>query len=323
VVLQEIIVSLNTLGVDFTVLETGAEGALLVLPDCGRVLGLWPHWRGENALWVDPVFLEQLRIGVKDDGWRNPGGDRMWLGPEEEFFAEGQGIPPALDPGCYTLAAEKSSCRMENKGEALAWKSGSRVRFRIERRIRPLGETELAEGWGGASFRQAGYEEQVTLEVSGDRGCPVWLWNLTQVPAGSDVRVPLRKYWGDTGLAELPPGTVGLEEGCAVVSFRGAHALRVGIAAADAGSRIICREDHEAGRSQLLVKDFTREGADASGDGLIECRWEGARGRGEFSCRSPAVGPGGKRRISWKTSLCAFSGRSDAVRVLAARLAGG
>ncbi|MGA2477268.1 MAG: hypothetical protein ABSG63_00790, partial [Spirochaetia bacterium] len=203
-------------------------------------------------------------------------------------------------------------------------KSGSRVRFRLERRIRPLGEAELAQGWGGATFRQAGYEEQVTLEVSGDRLCPVWLWNLTQVPAGSEVRVPLRRYWGDTALADLPAGTVGLEENCAVVPLRGAHALRVGLAAADARSRIICREDHEGGRSQLLVKDFTRDGADARGPGLIECRWDGTRGHGEFSCSSPAAGPGSSRqRISWRTTLCAFSGRSDAVRAFSARLAGG
>jgi hypothetical protein len=319
--LQEIIVSLNTLGVDYTVLETGAEGAVLVLPDYGRVLGLWPHWRGENALWVDPAFLQQLRIGMKDDGWNNPGGDRMWLAPEEEFFAEGQGIPPALDPGCYTRVAEKSCYRMENKGEALAWKSGSRVRFRIERRIRPLGEAELAEGGGGAAFRVAGYEEEVTLEVSGDRVCPVWLWNLTQVPAGSQVFVPLRTNGGDARLAELHAGTVGLEGCCAVVSFHGARPLRVRFEAQEAGNRIMCREDHEAGRSQLLVKDFTREGAE-TGAGFIECRWEGARGCGEFSCRSPAARPRGRQRIGWKTSLRAFSGRTDAVGSLAAGLAG-
>ena len=313
--LQEIIVSLNILGVEYTVLETGAEGAVLVLPDYGRVLGLWPHWRGENALWVDPAFLEQLRVGVKDDGWTNPGGDRMWLGPEEEFFAEGQGIPPALDPGRFTRMTERAFYRMENKGEALGWKSGSRVRFRIERRIRPLGEAELAAAWDGGSLRLAGYEEAVTLEVSGDRTCPVWLWNVTQVPAGSEVRVPLNKDWGDTGLARLPAGTVGLEQSCAVIALRGTHALRVVIAGADAGTRIICREDHDAGRSQLLVKDFARE--DARCPGSIECRYEGTSSRGEFSCCSPAAGPRGRQRVSWTTSLCAFSGRSDAVRSFA------
>jgi hypothetical protein len=316
--LQEMVVSLNTLGIDYTVLETGAEGALLILPDYGRVLGLWPHWRGENALWVNPAFMERLRIGVKDDGWTNPGGDRMWLGPEEEFFAEGQGIPPAIDPGRFTRVAEKPCYRMENRGEVLAWKSGARVRFRIERRIRPLGQEELSAAGGAATLRQAGYEEEVTLEVSGDRGCPVWLCNVTQVPAGAEVRVPLRRYWGDTGLADLPAGTVGLEENCAVVGLRGPRPLGVAMTAADAGSRILCRSDHEQGRSQLLVRDFARESADERGPGFVRCRWDAALGSGEFSCSSPAAGQG-RRRIRWTTSLRAFSGRSDAVRLLASR----
>jgi hypothetical protein len=320
--LQEMVVSLNTLGIDYTVLETGAEGALLVLPDYGRVLGLWPHWRGENALWVNPAFMERLRIGVKDDGWTNPGGDRMWLAPEEEFFAEGQGVPPAIDPGRFTRVAEKPCYRMENRGEALAWQSGVRVRFRIERRIRPLEQEELSAAWGASSLRQAGYEEEVTLEVSGDQGCPAWLWNVTQVPAGAEVRVPLRRYWGDTSLAGLPAGTVGLEENCAVVGLRGTRPTRVALAAAEAGSRILCRSDHEPGRSQLLVRDFAREGADAPGPGSVECRWDPSLGSGEFSCSSPAAGHD-RRRVRWKTTLCAFSGRSDAVRLLASRGSGG
>ena len=71
--LEEIVVSLKTLGVEYAVLETGADGAVLVLPEYGRVLGLWPHWRGDNALWVNPGFLRLLHIGSKDDGWINPG----------------------------------------------------------------------------------------------------------------------------------------------------------------------------------------------------------------------------------------------------------
>jgi hypothetical protein len=319
--LQEIVVTLNTLGIEYAVLETGGEGAALVLPESGRVLGLWPHWRGENALWVNPGFLDQLRVGVKEDGWPNPGGDRIWLGPEEEFFPEGEGVPPAIDPGRYARTGDKGCCVLENAGEALGWKSGTRARFRVERRIRALGEAELEAAWGAPSLRPAGIEETVTCEVSGNRSFPVWLWNVTQVPDGAEVRVPLRLYWGDTALAELPAGTVALEDNCAVVGLHGGRPLRVRARPAEVASRIICRVDLEAGRSQLLVKDFARDGADERGPGFIECRWGGPRGHGEFSCWSPAAPPGGRQRIRWKTSLCAFSGRRETVRELAARLA--
>jgi hypothetical protein len=320
--LEEIIVSLNTLGIGYAVLESGADGGVLVLPEYGRVLGLWPHWRGENSLWVNPTFLQQLRIGAKDDGWMNPGGDRMWLAPEEEFFAEGQGIPPALDPGQFARVAEKPDFCMENRGEALAWKSGARVRFKLTRRLRPMGEAELAEAWGTTWLRPAGYEEVVTLELQGDRATPVWLWNVTQVPAGAQARIPLRKYWGDTGLADLPAGTVGLQDNCAIVGFQGTRPLRVGVGAAEIGSRILCLQDHEQGRSQLLVKDFARDAADGRRGPLVECRWTSERAHGEFSCMSPPVGPRGRRRLRWRTTLCAFSGRSEAVRAFAARISG-
>jgi hypothetical protein len=164
----------------------------------------------------------------------------------------------------------------------------------------------------------------------------VWLWNITQVRAGAEVRVPLRRYWGDTALSELPPASVGLADNCAVVSFQGNNRIRVAVDAADAGSRIICLEEREPGRAQLLVKDFSREGPGDRGavngeyrqerprecrqERLVECRWEHQDGFGEFSCSSPATGPQGKKRIQWKTSLCAFSGRTEAIRAFAARI---
>ena len=318
--LEEIVVSLNTLGITHTILATGPEGGVLVLPDYGRVLGVWPHWRGENALWVNPEFLQQLRIGAKDDGWLNPGGDRIWIAPEEEFFPDGQEIPPAIDPGHFALAPEKTGCHMESRGEARAWKTGARVRFRISRKVRPLDDARLGDAWGKTWLRQAGYEEETTLDLEGGCACPVRLWNITQVRAGAEVRVPLRRYWGDTALSELPPGSVGLADNCAVVCFQGNRSIRVAVDAADAGSRIICLEERELGRAQLLVKDFSRESRGDPRAAHVECRWKSQDDFGEFSCFSPAIGPHGKKRLQWKTSLSAFSGRTEAVRAFAARI---
>jgi hypothetical protein len=189
VALEDLVDSLTTLGIACVALPSGAEGAVLALPDYGRVLGLWPHRRGENALWVNPDFLESLRFGAKDDGWRNPGGDRMWLAPEAEFFPEGE-VPSALDPGHFVRVAERSGCAMENKGDVRAWKTGTRVRFKLVRRVRPLDEPSMVDAWGPTWLRSAGYREEVVLEVTGDRPDAVRLWNLTQVPAGAQLRVP-------------------------------------------------------------------------------------------------------------------------------------
>ncbi len=184
--LEDLVVSMNRLGIAYTVLESGADGAILILPEHGRVLGVWPHWRSENALWVNPDFLRFLEIGAKDDGWSNPGGDRMWLGPGEEFFP-GDTVPPSLDPGKYEGASEKGVFTMENKGMVKAWKSDMMLGFRIVRRIRPLGEQEISEMWGTQWLRQAGYTEEATLEVSREIPSSVWLWNLTQLRGEAEL----------------------------------------------------------------------------------------------------------------------------------------
>jgi hypothetical protein len=278
--LEETVDALKTLGIACAVLASGADGAILALPEYGRVLGLWPHRRGENALWVNPEFLESLRFGAKDDGWRNPGGDRMWLAPEAEFFPEGE-IPSALDPGHFTRVVERLGCAMENKGEVRAWQTGTRVRFRVVRRVRPLDETELAALWGPTWLRRAGYSEESLLEVLGDKPDRLRLWNLTQVPAGSLLAG-----------AQLP--------------------------AAARQARILCVRERD-GHAQLLVKDFSREPSENHLEQPSESR-KGEEGSREMSCCSPVLRAQGKGRILWKTSLCAFSGRGEEVRAFAARL---
>src|SRR5690349_12924056 len=120
---------LTTFGLAHAVLPTGTDGAVLLLPDYGRVLGLWAGLRAESALWINPEFLERLAIGAKDDGWTNPGGERMWLAPGREFLPEDGEVPASIDPGHFTGKADHAAYVMENRGEARAWGAGSTVRF--------------------------------------------------------------------------------------------------------------------------------------------------------------------------------------------------
>jgi hypothetical protein len=309
--LEEIVGDLTRLGIEHTVLPSGGDGAVLILPEYGRVLGLWPHWRAENVLWVNPAFLMFLKIGSKDDGWMNPGGDCLLLAPEEEFFAEGPGSAPPLDPGQFVRAGDKGGYCMVNQGEARAWRASTRVRFKISRRIRPLAEPRLTELWGATYLRKAGYEEEASLEIAGGSPVPVWLWNVTHVLPGAEVRVP-PKHRG---------GTPGTGEGLTVMSLVGSRPQRLRIPAGQAGSRILCVEEQEQGRAQLLVKGFEQGDEHDGQDSLVECRWGRRDGGGEFSCASPPVNGGGRLRLQWKTTLCAFSGRREEVLSLGARLA--
>ena len=280
--LEELALSMNRLGIHYTVLESGTEGAILILPEYGRVLGVWSHWRGVNALWVNPNFTRMLMIGAKDDGWLNPGGDRIWLGPREEFFPNDT-VPPSIDPGKYDGVADKSLFLMENRGQVHAWKSGMMLGFRIQRRIRSLPEQEISDRWGTRWLRQAGYTEETALEVSREVPPEVWLWNITQVPEGSEIAT------GRGHRARL-----------------GDHCL------------YICVDERNEGRAQLLVKE---QETDATvGDRPATYAASPSKEKGGISCLSAPTGPRSRRRVVLRTTLCVFSGRTAEIRAAASMI---
>jgi hypothetical protein len=277
---EEVVENLTTLGIAHDVRQSGADGTILLLPEYGRVLGLWPRSRAENALWVNPDFFQSLRVGAKDDGWNNPGGDRIWLAPASEFLGEGGVVPAAIDPGKFVLSSDRGAACMANRGEAWAHRSAVRVRFRVTRRLRTLDEAALESAWGSTWLRRAGFEEELELELEGSCPVPVRLWNITQVPPGSEI-------------TEGPAG---------------------------GGRRVICLEDPDSERARLLVRISSASDGETGGFGPWPGRKPAAGAPGEFFLLSPPIPPGAKRRLSWKTSTCAFSGRSAEIRRFASRM---
>ena len=322
--LEEAVKNLNALGISYKVLETGTDGAALMLPEYGRILGLWPVWRGENAFWINPEFFRSLSIGAKQTEWVNPGGDRMWLYPEEEFFRvnaglpdESYAVPHALDPGRFTGSVDKIGYVMENRGDLWASGAGARIGFRIVRRIRTYGEKELVKLWGTTYLRQAGYDEETSFEIE-DSPVPVGVWNALYLAVGGSAHFPL-----DTPLGMKPIGVdCEVHDGCAVVPCLGNRSVRFSLEA----PRIKARGawfavNAETGRSTLVLKEFgkaeRRPGAElpAAEDGGTGIR---CRGRHSPDCElhfhSPAAAPGRKRKAVWKHSVWAFSGRVEEVR---------
>ncbi|HEY9595813.1 MAG TPA: hypothetical protein VHE79_15145, partial [Spirochaetia bacterium] len=132
-------------------------------------------------------------------------------------------------------------------------------------------------------LRTVGYEEETQLEITGGCPLPVWLWDVTQVPTG-----------GDTVVAPGVPGE----------------------------SRIFSIEEQEGGRAQMVVKCFDAGGRRDCQPAPYACRRDTRDACGELACASPTLSGGGRLRVSWKTRLCAFSGRREEIHGLRARITG-
>jgi hypothetical protein len=326
--LEETVKNLNALGIAYKVLESGTDGAALAMPEYGRILGLWSVWRGENAFHINPEFFRSLGTGAKQTEWVNPGGDRMWLYPEDEFFRAGE-IPPDLDPGTYSGSSDKGLYVMENRGDVWAGKTGARIVFRIQRRFRVYTEKELVALWGMTYLRQAGYDEETVLEIQ-DSPIEAGAWNAVQLSPGGRAHMQL-----DTPLGAKPAaGGFVVKDGCAVIPAGGTQGERVWLKASQVKPRAAyVLESAETGRAQLVLKEFEKglqtgyaRESDAEGapqySGAAGFRWAGRHSQEcELGFRSPAaVGSRKKKKTVWKHSTWAFSGRIEEVAELLRRV---
>jgi hypothetical protein len=338
--LEETVKSLTSLGIAYKVLQTGTDGAALVLPEYGRVLGLWPYWRGENAFWVNPGFFQTLQIGAKQTEWVSPGGDRMYLCPESEFFipdeahpAETYAIPQALDPGSFQASFDKDSFTLENHGDLWAHRSQTRIGFKLTRRIRLYGAKELEDLWGTTYLRQVGYDEETALELK-DCPFPVALWTAVHLEAGGRAVLPLQKYWAEYGLSGFPVRLLELKDGCASIRAGGGEAIALWLDALESRTRAAyVRENVETGRAVMVLREFQKsDPAEYVKEtvqrgvlgGVVGFSWPGSHAPScELGVRSPAAsGAGGRKKALWRCSLWAFSGRIEEIGELARKLLG-
>jgi hypothetical protein len=192
--------SLTRIGMPPVVLDTPDGARLLLLPEHGRLLGLYPDDADENFLWTNPALGDEAsaRAYFARRGWLNPGGDRTWLAPEIELFIgdvdrvfETYAVPPALDPGQWKLEATSvSEVRLVNE-----------TRVRLHRQNRDVG-VRLTKTYSVApnplrdvaGLQVAGYTLATTLEVESQPGVPTRLgiWNLLQLPQPGTMWIPTR-----------------------------------------------------------------------------------------------------------------------------------
>ena len=178
-----------------------ADGSgLLLLPEYGRVLGLYPPQSEQNFLWTHPDLrsVGGARQLFTASGWCNPGGDRTWLAPDREFFIrdvqrpmDTYRVPSALDPGAWqVIASEGGGQRSVTLASTMTLErlqAHDTVHLQLRKRISAAASPLRDFPWADAGMQYTGYTLTTTLSVAPPPGnapvMEVGLWQLLQLPA--------------------------------------------------------------------------------------------------------------------------------------------
>ncbi len=180
------------------------DGArILLLPHGGRVLGLFPAGDDENFFWTNPALetSEAARSFYSSGEWENSGGDRTWISPELDIFfprypdlnPSGYLQPRQLDPGSYVLEERDGAVELVNRLSLDLYRSKANVGLEIRKRITPAANPLRYERGLDApgAIRYAGYTQATSLAITGGDEARIGLWNLTQMPHGGEMIIPV------------------------------------------------------------------------------------------------------------------------------------
>lgn len=192
----------------------------------------WPGGRLDMAL--PHARIMQVELGGRrafwvpgePEGW-NVGGDRLWLGPERDWFwaSEDHGdlanhvVPGEIDPGNWAMR-QAGDRRVELSARTFLThrRTGAVTAVRCHRTIELL-----ATGPALVSYRTT---TSVTI-VDGPVGQPVSAWSILQVPDGGVAEIELTAplvYRDHLAPADIEPC-----DGVARIPLHGKRMMKIGI----------------------------------------------------------------------------------------------
>ena len=184
-------------------METLKFGKMEILVKYGRILKLEPI-KGVNVFWNNQSNEKTVY------GWLNPGGDRVWISPENELFmpdgtAASYTVPEGADPGkCSVGRVDEKSVELLNDISVRFFKHDYTMNLKMSRVI-----TELeSDAPCGVAF--AGYEQKLTLSASEKfpSALKPALWTVLQVSPGGKIIFPSGKLVTFTGNTPQVSGSI-------------------------------------------------------------------------------------------------------------------
>lgn len=190
-------------------------------PGSGRILQV--SVRGRDAFWV---------AASDQSGW-NLGGDRLWLGPERDWFWAGAArddlsrhrVPAEIDPGNWNVVHQRpDGVDLVLSATLVDRNTGEHTSVLVERHITVLADTRYV----------AEYETESVLQVQS--GHPVDLWSIVQVPLGGrlDIGVTGEFRFRDHLASPVDPSRFSATPGIATIDLTGKIMSKFGVASSTA-----------------------------------------------------------------------------------------
>lgn len=316
---------------------------LLILPDGGRILGLFTATDASNFLWVHPdLESPQTASRVFDPGdWQNPGGDRTWLAPEVDFFlpdypnCDRYRVQSALDPGHYQISRQNDVLTLTNRATLTSSRHKRPVQVAISKSVGPALNPLRHETRDLSEIAYAGYTLRSTLQAENaeDDSIDVGLWNLLQLPHGGEMIVPtVARSEPRVCVGHIPPGDITVTDRIVRYNIRAPGEQKIGLPVAAILGRagyIYTAGDQVA----LVMRSFN---IDENGN-YIDVHWKEPDGPGtafqacnvnvngaafsELEYHAPAIGQRMKSfRSDDESQVWAFRGSQNEIMSVARRL---
>lgn len=191
---------------------TWPGGGLCLAPSLGRVLQV--TLQGVPAFWTNPAAPD----------W-NVGGDRLWLGPERDWFwgdstdLSDHVVPAAIDPGTWRLVSSSHT------GVSLA--SDTVLTHRRTTEVTSVGLTRTIK-FVDATPDRVVYETRTAVTVHS--GQPVSAWSIVSVPLSGTVAAAL---WGPLKyrdyLAPIDSARLVVSDGWLSLRLTGEKMTKIGV----------------------------------------------------------------------------------------------